>query len=193
MPFKRLYLLLFICASGQSLANVHIHGAGSLFIAQDNNEWLFHYALPSADVFGFEHQPENDKQRAIVLSRKHLLNDAKHLIQVPTGCSIQAHDVNFPFDDEDHNTPITGHDSHHDASNESGEAHEHSEAHEEKKASEHNDVEIAVTLKCKPDISNITLTLFNHIPSINSLNVVWATNAGQGSQTATIKTATVRI
>ena len=88
MTFKRFYLLLFICASGQSLANVHVHGAGSLFIAQDNNIWLFHNELPSADVFGFEHQPENDKQRDIVLSRKHLLNNAKHLMQVPAGCSI---------------------------------------------------------------------------------------------------------
>jgi hypothetical protein len=91
--------LLIPLASAVSLginAQTHVHGQGSLFIAQDNNAWQLQFTLPAADVFGFEYAPETEEQIKHVIKQKHLLSKVGNVINVPSECTVSSHNVEIP-------------------------------------------------------------------------------------------------
>ena len=160
-------LLAGLVLSSNVSAQAHQHGHGEVFVVQDDKQWQVQFTLPAADVFGFEHEPENDEQHAKVDAQLDKLEVANNVLVIPSQCELLSYDLESPFiEHEDHH-------DHHD---------EHEEGHGEE---HHSDVELAVTLNCATPIEEINFKILNVLTSLEEIDVMWAVDKGQGSKEIT--------
>jgi hypothetical protein len=157
----------------------HQHGHGEVVIAQDGKAWEVQMTLPSADVFGFEHEPENKKERAKFDAQLTRLKQSASVLQLPAGCKLETYDIDPPFSEHDEDHHENEHDDYGNDDYSEDEHHEHDE-HEA-----HSDVEVSIEMTCKQAPSDIVFTVFSLSDSISELLVQWATDKGQGSRELT--------
>lgn len=176
MKIVKSILFVLGLASCCAVAQPHMHGKAELFIAQDDEKWQLQFTLPAADVFGFEHRPMSQKQRAQVVAQKAILKNVTKLVNIPSNCKIETQDIEVPEMINEH---------HHEQKH----AHGHGNQNNHSK---HTDVEVTILLTCDAVISELSLTVFSSFPSLQLLNVIWALTTEQGQSEASPSKSTVR-
>ncbi len=166
----------------------HLHGVGQLNIALDGNKLFFELESPAANIVGFEHAPENEKQSHEVHEAVELLEKGETLfVLTPEAkCSLLEAHVESDLLGEDHDGQEPQQGEH------EAEHHEHKEAHSEKAHAEHSahsDFEASYLFECaSPDsLKNIDVKLFSHFPGFEELEVQMLTPKSQTAAELTPK------
>ena len=185
-------LLLFVACGGSSspdpgpplvegerlgTAGAHEHGIARLGLAVDGTRLTVDLELPAESVFGFEHAPRSEQERATVAEAlDRLRTGGARLLAFPEGtaCTLDSAEVQGPEGAED------------DHAGEDEDAHEEEHVHEEEHADEdehaheeegtvHQDVHLLASLTCSrepigpaslrfadllPDVAQVDLTVF---------------------------------
>lgn len=71
----------------------HVHGEVALNIAQDGNALLMEITAPGADIVGFEHAPENAKQRDAITHAKTQLQKPEALFRLDSAAKCKLEDA----------------------------------------------------------------------------------------------------
>lgn len=194
MGYKSLLSATMLCAALNVSGKPHLHGSGTLFIAQDNNLWQLQFVLPASDVVGFEHKPENSLQAKKALSQSEIMRSASNLFVIPTSCEVTSTDLILPFDIEmpssDEHEHAHDHKHDHEHENENENEHKDAQKHEEKA---HLDFEVTYVLNCASTINQIDMSLFEHYPSLNELEVLKITENGQSNSMISAQSARVML
>lgn len=163
----------------------HVHGEAELKVVLSGKDLVIDLDSPSMNVFGFEHNPNTDEQKATVAKKEKLLGDAAALFSIKGGdCSLKEADVDMPFDeddmeldahkhaDDDHKHDEHGHDDH---------------GHHDHDHEVHSDVEATYSFKCQtPEkLTEIQVKLFDTFKGFEKLNAEWVAGDKQGVQTLT--------
>lgn len=167
-----LYLvgLLVFTISKVALAQGHVHGQGTVFIAQQGQQWQIQYIIPAADALGFEHQPENEQQIVLLNQLRQTFSHHQHLMELDTQCEQVSYSHNFQSVDKG----VDEHEAEH--------AHHSDDSH-------HSDIEVTYMVTCKRNISVILFNVFTQTHSLQRLAVQWSTERGQGEVVVTSSSA----
>ncbi len=157
----------------------HVHGHVELNIAQDGNELLMEITAPGADVVGFEHQPENEQQKAVLAKALEVLNQPDKVIQLSASanCSIEHIDVQANLaseeDEEHHDHDAAEHEheehSHDDHDHQGHDDHDHDEHHH----SGHGSFTVEYHYQCQSfaELEQIDTSWFLHFPNTEHIGV----------------------
>lgn len=187
MKFSLQIITMFVLATGVAHSQEHVHGQGSVFIAQEGNLWQVQYVLPAADALGFEHKPENKQQRKTYTELTKSIKTYSYLMRLNAQCTQESYSHNLIDLKDDHHDK---HDDHHDKHNDHHDKHDdHHDKHEghdhDDHQASHKDVEVSYTLKCANSVSTISFDIFNKMKGLEKLEVQWSVNQGQGSAMST--------
>jgi hypothetical protein len=149
-----------------AMSQHHVHGEGLLFVAQENNQWQFQFVLPAADVLGFEHAPETPQQQQTIVDVVAKANDVRPFLITPEGCKVSAMEHEFPMA-------------------ESSTAHDDEEGHEHEGHEHHGNIEVSYQLTCQQAVTQIQVSLFSWVTSLDHLQVQWINDEGQGAAVLT--------
>jgi hypothetical protein len=151
----------------------HVHGAGALQLVLEGGSLNVELRLPAMDVVGFEHAPRTAKHKEAVKKAVALLKDSRKAFEPPAAaqCAAAPGKVESALletrQDHDH-----GHDKHdHDQQD-----------HVDREA--HADFEVTYRLDCRrPEaLRSLNVTLFQHFPRLEKLEVQSVTPTGEKSQ-----------
>ena len=159
-------LLTIICFICGAQAQVHEHGRGQAFVAQDNNLLVIELILPAADVLGFEHVPETTQQKETFSRFRDTMRTPENFIKLPSQCMFVSVKLSLPSDNSEEHYHHSDHD------------------HGDKKES-HGNVELSFEYRCQSTIESITFPILETYQSLSSLSVEWITESGQGAQNIT--------
>jgi hypothetical protein len=174
MKFRLQIMGLLIAATGVAQSQDHVHGLGTVFIIQEDNQWQMQYVLPASDALGFEHMPENQQQRDALSQLQNTVVKIENLMRIDAKCQQDAYSTNLDeFADDSQREPHQQH--------EHGSHKQDSQAEEE----HHPNIELSYTIKCSDDIKSITFLIFDNMHSLQKLDVEWSINGGQGSAVVT--------
>ena len=161
----------------------HEHGHATAQITFSNDTLNLELLLPSIDVFGFEHTPQNDEQHEKVIQSKSTLKDAQNVLIVKPkeSCLIKSTEIesvviNSISEKNDH-----GHKEGHEDEHHENEHHE-DEHHED----EHSDVNVHYVYQCsnaKPE--SIDFMLFDHFHTLEEIEVQFVSDEFQVLSTLT--------
>ncbi len=148
----------------------HVHGHVELNIAQDNHELLIEISAPGADVVGFEHQAENEQQKAALSKVLDVLNQPDKLITLSASakCSVKHVDVRAKLASDD------AHQHHDHATSEAEhEEHEHEGHDHEHEHSSHGSFSIEYHYQCQSisALNQIATSWFVHFPTTEHVDV----------------------
>ncbi len=145
----------------------HVHGVARLEIAQDGRQLVVGFTSPAMNIVGFEHAPRSDGDRERLQAAALMLQDPGSLLHISpeAGCNLTEAKVHAPHDDP-HQQSATA-DADHD--------------HEE--GEEHSEFEANYTLQCEAasKLTRFTITARDKFPGIETLDVQWALDGGQGA------------
>lgn len=171
-----IYSAVALALTGTALfaAEPHVHGAGTLQLVLEGNQLHVELNLPAMDVVGFEHAPKTAEQRAAVTQAVALLKDSSHVVEPPAaaGCTAApGHVESALLEDQQKSDP---HDHDHD--------HDHGHDHADEEV--HADFDVTYRLDCRrPEaLSPLAVTLFQHLPHLEKLDVQSVMPGGQRSQ-----------
>uniref|UniRef100_UPI000B323E21 ZrgA family zinc uptake protein n=1 Tax=Vibrio sonorensis TaxID=1004316 RepID=UPI000B323E21 len=90
----------------------HVHGHVEFNIAQDGNELLVEITAPGADVVGFEHAPENKKQKETLDKAVKTLNNPGAILTLSSAakCQVEHVSVTHTLEGKDHDHDHDKHD-----------------------------------------------------------------------------------
>lgn len=96
MPIATIAALTFAVATAQ---HTHSHGSANLAVGvEDSGAFQIEFTSPAHDIYGFEHEPRNEEQRAAVTTAQAHLSNIEDIILIEGGrCSISA--VNIEGED----------------------------------------------------------------------------------------------
>lgn len=135
----------------------HVHGEGELTAVIDNNRLVIELMSPAMNVFGFEHQPNTDAQKATVKKQQAILQDVNQLFSVDGGdCAIDTFNVDMLFSKMDQTEPTKD---------------------------VHSDVKATYTFNCikAADINKLSVKLFEVFTGFTSINASWVNADKQGA------------
>jgi hypothetical protein len=163
--------LVLALYGGAALATKpHVHGVGTLQLVLEGNQLHVELNLPAMDVVGFEHAPKTAEQRDAVTQAVALLQDSSHVIKPPpaAGCTTVPGRVESALLGDQQ-----GHDHDHDHDHADGEI--------------HANFDVTYRFDCRrPEaLSPLKVTLFQHLPRLEKLDVQSVTSGGQQSQPLT--------
>lgn len=164
----RYYLTLLLAGmsfSDSVSAQVHKHGHGQAFIAQENNQWVIELIMPAADILGFEHAAETKQQKETLSRFQDTVQTPENFVKLPVHCKPVSVNISLPSD-------------------ENGE-HRHSEL-------DHSNVELSFEYRCQSTIESISFPILKTYGSLASLSVEWITENGQGAQNITLAKPGIR-
>ena len=172
MPKRLLLSALLLTQCTFSFAQIHAHGHGQAFVAQEGNTWKISIVLPAADVLGFEHAPETEEQKKIVKDFRHLVSAGNEVLILNKSCHRTVLEIKVPEESE-HDHGEEHHDSH---------KHHSEELHAE---ATHENVEINFEFNCKSTVETVSFPLILELKSLETVNVQWFTDSGQGASKVT--------
>ncbi len=155
-------------------AKPHVHGAGTLQLVLEGDQLHIELSLPAMNVVGFEHTPKTAEQRDAVMKAVALLQDSSHVIEPPAaaGCTTAPGRVESALlEDQQKSDP---HDHGHD--------HDHDHGHTDGEV--HADFDATYRFDCRQPkaLSSLEVTLFQHLPRLEKLNVQSVVPGGQRLQ-----------
>ena len=146
--------LIFLMSMGFSVdAQEHIHGQGQLLVSQDGKEWHMELSIPAADALGFEHEPETEEQKNALHSLTKRLEKNAGVIEPDGKCSLinAKHSLGIRQADDLNNN-------------------EH----------DHHDIDVEYQFICKAAITQISVKIFEIMPSLSFIEVQWVLENSQG-------------
>jgi hypothetical protein len=136
----------------------HVHGQGSLLIAQQENVWQLQFRLPAADIQAFGHtQPTGESADSILALKQTLASPKKAFDLIGGNCRLAGHEFDF-----------ANHEMHH---------HEHAQ-HSDTET--HSEVTLSYSLHCEQEPQRVKVNLFDIASSLELLDTQWSISAGQG-------------
>ena len=171
-------LVVGLGADAAETHTAHEHGHAVLKLVQEDNEVVVHFESPLDSIVGFEHEPENDEQRAALEEAMRIVQVTENIVRLPATCTSSGEpEVHVPYladdhgDDHDHDHGDDhGHDhgDDHDAADEhsdtahddhgSGEDEGDHDAHED--ADVHADLEATFSYRCESGLEWLEVTAF---------------------------------
>ena len=151
----------------------HEHGHATAQITFSNDTLNLKLLLPSIDIFGFEHTPQNDEQREKVLQSKSILKDAQNVLIVKPkeSCLIVSTEIESVVIDS-----IS-------EKNDHGHKEDHEDEHHE---DEHSDVSAHYVYKCSDATpESIDFMLFDHFPTLEDIEIQFVSDEAQVLSTVT--------
>ncbi len=167
---RTIAIVLTLYGAAALTGKPHVHGVGTLQLVLEGNHLHVELSLPAMDVVGFEHTPKTAEQRDAVTKAVALLKDSGHVIEPPAaaGCTTAPGRVESALleDQQDH---------------------EHEHEHEHADGEAHADFDVTYQFDCRrPEaLSPLAVTLFQHLPRLEKLDVQSVTPGGQRSQQLT--------
>ena len=159
----------------------HTHGLAELTLAKEGNELEIQLESPAVNLFGFEHRANTEDELRAVKSAKTILESpGKVFLFEGTDCDPGESDVDVSgaMADEDAHHSAAEHSEDHDEEHEAHEEHdEHHESHSEVTAS------YRFTCVRGTGLEAVSVTLFEHFPGLEKVQVNWVTETRQGSTT----------
>ena len=156
----------------------HEHGHATAQISFSNDTLNLELLLPSIDVFGFEHTPQNDEQHEKVIQSKSIFKDAQNVLIVnpKESCHLVSAEIEGVIIDS--SSEKNSHDH---------EKHDHEEKHddEEHHENDHSDVNVHYVYQCsneKPE--SIEFILFEHFHTVEEIEVQFVSDETQVLSTA---------
>lgn len=185
----------------------HVHGLSELMIAIEGSHLEIRLESPAMDLLGFEHKATEPKHIALVKeARQQLGTDTALFSFSGTQCVLKELEIDTSSlldDDEQHE-----HDEHkheHDHAKHQHEHDEHKHEHNDKKHKhdhdehkhygEHHEITASYHYECKKtaQLESIQVRLFDIFPSMQHINSMWITEAGQNSKKLNSKDGMIRL
>ncbi|KKO47196.1 hypothetical protein WG68_00655 [Arsukibacterium ikkense] len=135
-----------------SSPGAHVHGQATLTIVLEGNEAMLALQSAAYNIVGFEHTPTTAEQRQEIAVALDVLRQGKWFaINSQAGCDLT---------DADANTDLTS-----------------------SVATQHADFYANISLICQQParFNELTVTLFNLVPSLERVSVQWVINGQQGA------------
>ena len=166
-----------LCMSTQSFAEgngheshqAHIHGVAEMTMILQNNEFLINFESPSANIVGFEHQPETNEQKNAINAAILDLQDPTNWLQFDGGgCNLLSStaDTNLRSDHA-----VEEHSDHAD------------EEHSEHATETHTEFTAEYHYACdrSDNLESAIISLQSNYPNIEHIVVQWIVNGKQGA------------
>ena len=166
-----------LCMSTQSFAEgngheshqAHIHGVAEMTMILQNNEFLINFESPSANIVGFEHQPETNEQNNAINAAILDLQDPTNWLQFDGGdCNLLSStaDTNLRSDHA-----VEEHSDHAD------------EEHSEHATETHTEFTAEYHYACdrSDNLESAIISLQSNYPNIEHIVVQWIVNGKQGA------------
>ena len=190
-----------LCMSTQSFAEgngheshqAHIHGVAEMTMILQNNEFLINFESPSANIVGFEHQPETNEQNNAINAAILDLQDPTNWLQFDGGdCNLLSStaDTNLRSDHavEEHSDHADEeHSDHADEEHSDHADEEHSdhagEEHSEHATETHTEFTAEYHYACdrSDNLESAIISLQSNYPNIEHIVVQWIVNGKQGA------------
>ncbi len=141
----------------------HVHGVATLEVAVDAKVLTIDLSSPLDNLIGFEHQPQNDRQKMLIKGMVDRLNKSDKLF-IPTAsaaCTLQNTTLSSPVLDKPKDTKP--------------------QATADVDESRHADLDGEFVFTCEhpENLHDIEVRLFSPFPNLHILNVAVATTKGQ--------------
>ena len=150
--------------------NAHQHGHAEVYITFIDQVANIRLILPSVDIFGFEHKPNNKQQLNQVRLQIPILENSQNLFSMNDSCKQIHTEIDSSILDE----PAFDH--------------EHDEEHHHEEIESHSNVIVNYELKCESDRdAQIKFNLFKSYPTIEKLELKFVSNESQSSAVITPK------
>lgn len=171
-------LVVGLGADAAETHGAHEHGHAVLKLVQEGTEVVVHFESPLDSIAGFEHEPENDEQRAALEEAMRIVQASENIVRLPDTCASSGEpEVHVPYladDHEDHED----HDDHGDHGDDHGDDHDAAEEHSEsahddhgsgedgddhdthEHAEVHADLEATFSYRCEPGPEWLEATAF---------------------------------
>lgn len=166
---------LLATSFGAASQEAHVHGSAQMDVVQEGATVFVSLISPLADIIGFEHAPETEAQKQTMRSVYSLLQTQAMVTMSGQGCALTDSDIDLPGADEthdDHDHDQEGHDEHDDDND-----HEGHDDHET-----HSELSLTLTFQCDAPPTGLTVNLFTHFPSVETITLNWISDKGQGAK-----------
>ena len=140
----------------------HVHGEAMLTLVLEGNEAMVALQSAAYNIVGFEHAPKTSEQRQEIATALDVLRQGKWFaINPQAGCDVAQSDAN---------TDLTA-----------------------KVNSKHGDFYANISLVCQQParLNEMTVSLFNLVPSVEKITVQWVINGQQGATELSLANNTV--
>ncbi|MBD3820709.1 MAG: DUF2796 domain-containing protein [Thiotrichales bacterium] len=177
-----------LLAAQSEAHEAHEHGVANLTLAQSGEKLLLSIHSPAYNVFGFEHAPVTEAEKALVKTHLQALSSGKQIdgkllirFNAEAQCELKRVDVGNPFHAQDEarkeaNEAATHHDdADHDADHDAHHEHHH-----------HADIDADYSFTCQAplDLSSLDLTgLFMSWQQLEQVRAQWVVNNKQSAAT----------
>ena len=154
-------LVVGLGADGAETHGAHEHGRAVLKLVQEGTEVVLHFESPLDSIVGFEHEPENDAQRAALEEAMRLVQVPENIVRLPAACTSSGEpEVHVPYVADD---PGDDHDAadepseavHDDHDGEDGDDH-----HADEAGGVHADLEATFEYRCESSLEWLETTAF---------------------------------
>ncbi len=153
----------------------HVHGYVEANISNFEETIKLEFIFPAKDIFGFEHEPRNEEQRAVVSKQLEIARNAERIFSFDPECKLIDTRVESKLEahhDHEHEDDHHSHDDH----GHEDEHHDHADHEEEV----HSDVFVNYVMQCGADKDmKITFNLFETFPTVEELKVRYVSEKGQ--------------
>lgn len=138
----------------------HVHGIGTLNVAFDGKDLIIELESPAANVFGFEHAPENEQQNHKVEAAFELLLAGEEMFNITPKAKCRLHGADIDSDMAKGHSP-----EHH---------HEHDRlvtGHTDNAG--HSDLRVTYHFECESprQLKAIDVMLFSYFPGFEEIEV----------------------
>ncbi|MDX1678191.1 ZrgA family zinc uptake protein [Arsukibacterium sp.] len=130
----------------------HVHGHATLTVVLEGSEAMVALQSAAYNIVGFEHAPKTNEQRQEVAAALEVLRQGKWFTVNPqAGCELADADANTDLNAE--------------------------------VSTAHSDFYANISLVCQQParLNEMTVTLFNLVPSVEKITVQWVINGQQGA------------
>ena len=168
----------------------HVHGHVEFNIAQDGQDLLIEITAPGADVVGFEHAPENDKQQQTLNKVLEQFNQPKAIFQLSSAanCHLEQSDITHTLGvdehhDHDHDHDHDHHDKHDEKHQDKDIHHDHDEHHHSDQHSAHGSFSVQYQYHCDDiaQLQQIDTQWFKLFPNTKSISANLLTDKAQSA------------
>ena len=164
---------LLATSFGAASQEAHVHGSAQMDVVQEGATVFVSLISPLADIIGFEHAPETEAQKQTMRSVYSLLQTQAMVTMSGQGCALTDSDIDLPGAEETHDDhDQEGHDEHDDD-------HDH-EGHDDHET--HGELSLTLTFQCDAPPTGLTVNLFTHFPSVETITLNWISDKGQGAK-----------
>jgi|TARA_B110000240_G_C13380424_1_gene402229 hypothetical protein len=150
--------------------DVHQHGHAETYISFIDQVAKVKLVLPSVDIFGFEHKPNDEQQLNQVRLQIPILENSQNLFSINLPCNQIHAKIESSILDE-----IA-----------SDNTHEHDDEHHHEEIESHSNVIVNYEFKCESNHdAQINFNLFKSYPTIEKLELKFVSNESQSTTVLT--------